>query len=179
VCSFSASSFDQAGLVDERRAVSIINHGAYETHEAHQRTFLNRLASHVGSSKLPKHQKPEIHFHGYIYVPVQHSSQHLNSSQPIHPTHNIQPPQSHPPFTQALASPPVAPYLFSLSIAFPRSPITPAEGTAFSCMLSIAALAGSFLVPTSPLKLAFGADSSKEETSVMFLPWGLPVSTTA
>lgn len=92
---------------------------------------------------------------------------------------SIQPPQSHPPFTQALASPPVAPYLFSLSIAFPRSPITPAEGTAFSCMLSIAALAGSFLVPTSPLKLAFGADSSKEETSVMFLPWGLPVSWTA
>lgn len=69
--------------------MSIINHGAYETHEAHQRTFLNRLASHVGSSKLPKHQKPEIHFHGYIYVPVQHSSQHLNSSQPIHPTPTI------------------------------------------------------------------------------------------
>jgi hypothetical protein len=46
-------------------------------------------------------------------------------------------------------------------------------------MFSMAALAGSFLVPTSLLNEALGADSSKEETSVMFLPWGLPVSWTA
>jgi hypothetical protein len=62
---------------------------------------------------------------------------------------------------------------------FLRSPGTPDEGTAFSCMVSMAALAGSFLVPTSLLKEALGADSSKEETSVRFLPWGLPVSWTA
>ena len=41
-----------------------------------------------------------------------------------------------------------------------------------------AAREGSSLLPISAL-LALGALSSKEETSVMFLPWGLPVSCTA
>lgn len=69
----------------------------------------------------------------------------------------------------ALVSPPVAAKELLLSTLLPRSPWTPADGTSASCMPFRAALAGSFLVPTSLLKLALGAPESKPP-SVMFLP---------